>query len=72
MGSTVRCPGGGDYVWNEAVGSMESTVFGCAAAPRDGVGLPKLLRELKGFDVGLTFEPLDERTSGLRVRTTMR
>ena len=30
------CPGGGQYVWNDDWQTMESTVYGCPAAPQEG------------------------------------
>lgn len=68
FGSTVRCPGGGDLVWNAAHATYESTVFGCPAAPRDGEWMPAALRAMTGLSMGLTFDRLDERTHGLRAR----
>jgi len=57
------CPGGGEYVWNEAWRTMESTAYGHPGAPRPGPGLPKPLRAVEGANLGLTFEE-----GGLRAR----
>ena len=58
------CPGGGRYVWNERWKSMESTVYGLPAAPKDGPPLPPALTSLSRAVLGLTFEE-----DGLRART---
>jgi hypothetical protein len=57
------CPGGGEYRWNEELQTMESTVFGCPAAPRDGPTLPAAIKQIKSANLGLSFE-----TNGLRAR----
>lgn len=48
------CPGGGTYVWNEKWQTMESTVFGCPAAPKDGPKL-SLMPDMKDANLGLEF-----------------
>ena len=55
------CPGGGEYRWNEDLQTMESTVYGCPAARRDGPGLPAAFERIKSINFGLSFE-----TNGLR------
>ena len=61
------CPAGGKYVWNEALNSMESTVFGCPASPQTPQSLPNVLTSLKGGNMGLTFED-----DGLRARAEIK
>ena len=50
------CPGGGEYVWDEATKSMQSTVFGSPLNPIDGGELPELLKSIRALESGLTFE----------------
>jgi hypothetical protein len=57
------CPGGGQYVWNEAYQTMESTVFGCPARPKIPESIPNALTSLKDINLGVTFEE-----DGLRAR----
>jgi len=64
FGSTVRCPGGGTFVWNEAYGSYMSTVFGCPAEPLESDVLPEALEALRALDLGLTFERLLSEAEG--------
>jgi hypothetical protein len=61
------CPGGGEYVWNEEWQTIESTVYGHPAGPKDGPGLPSAFDGLTAGNFGLTF--LDD---GLRARTILR
>jgi hypothetical protein len=61
------CPAGGKYVWNEALNSMESTVFGCPASPKTPQSLPNALTSLKDVNMGLTFED-----DGLRARAEIK
>lgn len=58
-GSRLVCPGGGEYVWNAAHQTMESTVFGHPAAPKEGPLLPPALDALEALDLGLAFERFD-------------
>jgi hypothetical protein len=60
------CPGGGQYVWNESWQTMESTVYGCPAAPHEGPLAPAALTGLKRGNFGLTFEE-----QGLRARVVL-
>lgn len=62
-GSRLRCPGGGTYVWNNEVGTMESTVYGHPGSPKPGPDLPPSVARLKSAAFGLTFED-----RGLRAR----
>jgi hypothetical protein len=59
-------PAGGAYTWNEKFRSMESTVYGHPAAPKDGPAAPGVLGSLLAAHFGLTFEP-----DGLRARATV-
>jgi hypothetical protein len=58
------CPGGGEYVWNEAARTMESTVFGHPATPKAPEQAETPLGQIKSAGFGLTFEG-----DGLRART---
>ena len=49
------CPGGGSYVWNATIKSMESTIYGCPQAPKDGPSWSPAEGWSAG-DFGLTFE----------------
>jgi hypothetical protein len=49
------CPGGGTYVWNEKWQTMESTVYGCPAEPKEGPKLA-LMPDMKDANLGLNFE----------------
>lgn len=60
------CPGGGQYVWNDEFQTMESTVYGCPAAPRNGPLTAPMLQSIKAGRFGLTFEP-----QGLRARVAL-
>ena len=62
----LLCPGGGEYVWDEAARAMESTVYGRPAAPREGPELPLALERLKDVALGLTFE-----RDGVRARAEL-
>jgi hypothetical protein len=56
-GTTLVCPGGGRYVWNEQWRTMESTLYGHPAQPKAGPGLLRPpLSELAFGNFGLTFE----------------
>jgi hypothetical protein len=64
--TSLVCPGGGQYVWNEQWQTMESTVYGCPAAPREGPVAPTVLQTLKRGSFGVTFE-----NQGLRARVQL-
>ncbi len=51
----LTCPGGGRYQWNEALQTMESTVYGSPAAPR-GSERRLALPNIKHLNLGVTFE----------------
>ncbi len=52
----LRCPGGGDYVWNDQWQTMESTVYGHPGEPREGPAVFGPLARLSGANLGLNFE----------------
>ncbi len=60
------CPGGGKYVWNEEYQTMESTIYGCPAAPKAGAGAANPLDAIRFGSLGLTFE-----NKGLRGRAVL-
>jgi len=55
LGARLVCPGGGDYVWNEEAHTMESTVFGHPAAPKEAELTPAY-RQWAALNAGVTFE----------------
>lgn len=65
-GDTLRCPGGGEYVWNPADHTIESTVFGHPGAQKKGVDIPPILQGVQLLRFGLTFEH-----DGLRSRVEL-
>jgi hypothetical protein len=65
-GVTLKCPGGGKYVWNAKYGTMESTVYGCPAVPKSGPPAPPVLSSFSSADFGLTLE-----NDGLRARVEL-
>ncbi|MBP7867798.1 MAG: hypothetical protein KA419_17850 [Acidobacteria bacterium] len=65
-GVRLLCPGGGTYRWNEACGTMESTVFGHPGDRRPGPPLAEALRGVRFGNFGLTFEE-----KGLRARVEL-
>lgn len=64
--TALVCPGGGQYVWNEQWQTMESTVYGCPAAPRSGPIAAAALSAVKRGSFGVTFEE-----QGLRARVVL-
>ena len=62
----LSCPGGGEYVWNDQWQTMESTVYGCPAAPKEGPESPPALDSIHYGSFGLTFEE-----QGLRARVSL-
>ena len=65
-GETLRCAGGGEYVWNEEWQTMESTVYGHPGSPRAGARLPPAWSALEELRFGITFE-----NDGLRARVAV-
>ena len=62
-GARLVCPGGGQYRWNEAWQTMESTIYGHPGEPTQSSSLPHALEHLSRGNFGLTFE-----ADGLRAR----
>jgi hypothetical protein len=60
------CPGGGQYVWNEAWQTMESTIYGHPGEPKTGPSAPPELLNFRFANFGLSFEG-----EGLRARLTL-
>jgi hypothetical protein len=60
------CPGGGQYVWNEAWQTMESSVYGHPGEPKAGPAAEPELLDFRFANFGLTFEG-----DGLRARLTL-
>jgi hypothetical protein len=65
-GTRLICPGGGDYVWDEQTGTMQSTVYGSPADPKGQPRVIPLPPEISALDAGLTFEE-----HGLRARVAL-
>ena len=65
-GSTLQCPGGGKYVWNEAFATLESTVYGHPGEPKDGPPAPPALSTFRRAHFGITFEHDGLRPGGAR------
>jgi hypothetical protein len=62
-GTTLQCPGGGKYVWNEAFQTLESTAYGHPGEPKDGPSAPPAMSTFGRANFGITFEH-----DGLRAR----
>ncbi|RKY19254.1 MAG: hypothetical protein DRQ55_11140 [Planctomycetota bacterium] len=60
------CPSGGEYRWNEAWQTMESTLYGHPGAPLDGPDLPSAAAAILYAQLGATFEH-----DGLRARVAL-
>ena len=60
-------PAGGAYVWNEAMQTMESTVYGCPESPKAGPILPPGMAAWKTANFGITFAD-----KGLRARVELK
>jgi hypothetical protein len=54
--TTLLCPGGGHYVWNDQWQTMESTVYGHPAQPKSGPEKMLPVANVKSANLGLTFE----------------
>jgi len=52
----LLCSGGGAYVWNQKWQTMESTVYGHPAEPRQGPERAGPLARFRAVDLGLSFE----------------
>jgi hypothetical protein len=52
----LNCPGGGSYRWNEEYKTMESSVYGHPAEPKNGPHVAQLLGNWETGSFGLTFE----------------
>lgn len=66
----LLCPGGGSYVWNATIKSMESTVYGCPQAPKAGGTQWSPGDGWSAADFGLTFEQGGVRARAVLVRDT--
>ena len=66
-GIKLVCPAGGQYVWNDADQTMESTAFGHPGAFKDIAQTPDPLAGVELLAGGLTFEE-----DGLRARVTIK
>lgn len=65
--TTLVCPGGGEYEWNDTAQTMQSTAYGHPADPRQGPSPDEILRQFKSSDFGVTFED-----DGLRARAKVK
>ena len=54
--TTLLCPGGGRYVWNDQWQTMESTVYGHPGDPKRGPEKIQPLGNVQSANLGLTFE----------------
>jgi hypothetical protein len=54
--TTLVCPGGGQYVWNEQWQTMESTIYGHPGQPKPGPEKFLPLAHIRRADLGITFE----------------
>jgi len=59
-------PAGGRYVWNEKEQTMESSVYGHPAAPKEGPPLAAVTASLLSGNFGVTFE-----NNGLRAKAVL-
>jgi hypothetical protein len=64
--TTLVCPGGGQYVWNEEWQTMQSSVYGHPATPKTGPPFPAILQSALYGNFGLTFE-----NQGLRANAVL-
>ena len=65
--TSLVCPAGGKYVWNNEFQTMESTVYGHPGEPKIGPTLPQPLKNVRWLDFGVTFE-----NRGLRAKAEIR
>jgi hypothetical protein len=54
--TTLVCPGGGRYVWNDQWHTMESTIYGHPAQPKPGPEKLLPIANVTNANLGLTFE----------------
>lgn len=66
-GTTLACPAGGSYAWNQRFGTMASAVCGHPGEPPEQPARAEVLKGILGADFGLTFED-----DGLRARVELR
>ncbi|MFM9995225.1 MAG: hypothetical protein ACKVU4_05430 [Phycisphaerales bacterium] len=66
-GTTLACPAGGAYAWNERFGTMASAVCGHPGEPPEKPARAEVLKGISGADFGLTFED-----DGLRARVELK
>jgi hypothetical protein len=59
-------PAGGQYIWNEQWQTMESTIYGCPAQPKEGPSAIAALQGVLRANLGVTFED-----QGLRATTEL-
>jgi len=65
--TTLVCPGGGEYVWNDQWQTMESTAYGSPGHPKAGPTAPPLAEMFQFLNTGVTFED-----QGLRARAILK
>jgi hypothetical protein len=65
-GTTLVCPGGGTYVWNEKFRTMESTVYGHPGEPKEGPESAGAISGVSAGNFGLSFED-----KGLRAKAVV-
>lgn len=63
----LECPGGGEYAWNDAWQTMESTVYGHPGEPKSGPAAAGILADVQSANFGLSFE-----RQGLRARAEVK
>jgi hypothetical protein len=54
--TSLICPGGGSYVWNEKWRTMESTVYGHPGEPKEPKDPQSRLGKFSSINLGLSFE----------------
>jgi hypothetical protein len=65
-GTTLLCPGGGEYVWNDQLQTMQSSIYGSPLEPKGEALIRILPDDIRAIDAGLTFEQ-----NGLRARAVL-
>jgi hypothetical protein len=66
FGTRLGSPGGGTFAWNDAMQTMETSDYGCPAAPKSGPQVPAVFDSVLRGDFGLSFEG-----EGLRARVEL-